>query len=144
MSVPKFSRLAFCYGIWPLLYVVARAYGLALFTVYLPLGVVLLGMHRSRDVADPAMAFLAPDVVVRLGPSARWHFRGRPCRHVAAGSLVARVTVGMGHPFDRHDRVRLPDYSLVSTIAFWSEFDVRYWHKTDMPAFPLNVRLILG
>ena len=39
-----------------LLYVVARAYGLALFTVYPSLGVVLLGMHRSRDVADPAMA----------------------------------------------------------------------------------------
>src|SRR4029078_10146342 len=37
------------------------ACGLALFTVYPSLGVVLLGMRRSRDVADPAMEFLAPE-----------------------------------------------------------------------------------
>ena len=62
MSVPACSRFAFAYGMaFGLLYVVARAYGLALFTVYPSLGVVLLGMHRSRDVADPAMEFLAPE-----------------------------------------------------------------------------------
>jgi hypothetical protein len=62
MSVPAFSRFAFAYGMaFGLLYVVARAHGLALFTVYPSLGVVLLGMHRSRDVADPAMEFLAPE-----------------------------------------------------------------------------------
>ena len=63
MSVPAFSRFAFAYGMaFGLLYVVARVHDLALFTVYPSLGVVLLGMHRSRDVADPAMAFLAPEM----------------------------------------------------------------------------------
>jgi len=61
MSVPACSRFAFAYGMaFGVLYVVARAYGLALFTVYPSLGVVLLGMHRSRDVADPARNFLRP------------------------------------------------------------------------------------
>ena len=56
-SVPRF---AFAYGTaFAVLYVVALK-GLALFTVYPSLGVVLLGTHHSRDVADPAMAFLAP------------------------------------------------------------------------------------
>jgi len=63
MSVPRFSRFAFAFGIaFGLLYVIARAYGLALFTVYPSLGVVLLGMHRSRDIAEPAMEFLAPEM----------------------------------------------------------------------------------
>jgi hypothetical protein len=44
------------------IYAIARAKGLALFTVYPSLGIVLLGMHRSRDVADPAMDFLAPEM----------------------------------------------------------------------------------
>ena len=34
----------------------------ALFTVYPSLGIVLLGMHRSRDVADPAIEFIAPEM----------------------------------------------------------------------------------
>jgi hypothetical protein len=60
---PKFERFAFAFGTaFPLLYVVARARGLALFTVYPSLGIILPGMHRSRDVADPAMAFLAPEM----------------------------------------------------------------------------------
>ena len=41
---------------------VARASGLALFTVYPSLGIVLPGTHRSRDVADPALGFLAPEM----------------------------------------------------------------------------------
>jgi hypothetical protein len=45
-----------------LIYAMARVRGLALFTVYPSLGIVLLGMHRSRDVADPAMDFLAPQM----------------------------------------------------------------------------------
>ena len=68
MSVPAFRRFAFAYGMaFGLLYVIARAKGLALFTVYPSLGIVLLGMHRSRDVADPSYGFsCARDVVVRL------------------------------------------------------------------------------
>ena len=42
------------------LYVVAVAKDLALFTVFPSLGIVLAGTHHSRDVADPAMGFLAP------------------------------------------------------------------------------------
>jgi hypothetical protein len=44
------------------IYAIARARGLALFTVYPSLDIILPGMHRSRDVADPAMDFLAPEM----------------------------------------------------------------------------------
>jgi hypothetical protein len=60
---PAFRRFAFAYGpAFAAIYAVARARGFALVTVYPTLGVVLLGMHRSRDVADPAMEFLAPEM----------------------------------------------------------------------------------
>ena len=60
-SSPAFRRFAFAYGTaFAVLYVVALKLDLALFTVYPSLGVVLLGTHHSRDVADPSMAFLAP------------------------------------------------------------------------------------
>jgi hypothetical protein len=56
-------RFVFAYGAaFAVLYVVARARGLALFTVYPTLGIVLPGMHRSRDVADPVLDFLAPEM----------------------------------------------------------------------------------
>jgi hypothetical protein len=58
-----FRRFAFAYGsAFAVAYVVARARGLALFTVYPSLGIVLPGMRRSRDVVDPAMDFLAPEM----------------------------------------------------------------------------------
>ena len=112
------------------LYVVARAYGLALFTVYPSLGVVLLGMHRSRDVADPAMEFLAPEM---------WWYGW--VASAALGAFVIGLVATLlpdrwwrgfwlgwvwGHPFDRNDRMRLLGYSLVSTIAVWSDFGVRF------------------
>jgi hypothetical protein len=60
---PAFRRFALAYGAaFALVYVVARARGVALFTVYPSFGIVILGMHRSRDVADPAMEFLAPEI----------------------------------------------------------------------------------
>jgi hypothetical protein len=60
---PAFRRFALTYGTaFALVYVVVRARGLALFTVYPSQGIVLWGMHRSRDVADPAMDFLAPEM----------------------------------------------------------------------------------
>jgi hypothetical protein len=59
-SVP-FRRFAFAFGsTFAVLYVVAVAKDLALFTVFPSLGIVLAGTHHSRDVADPAMGFLAP------------------------------------------------------------------------------------
>ena len=62
-STPAFRRFAFAYGTaFAVLYAVARARGLALFTVYPSLGVVLPGMHRSRDVADPVLEFFAPEI----------------------------------------------------------------------------------
>jgi hypothetical protein len=63
MPVRALRRFAFTYGTaFGLFYVVARAKGLALVTVYPSLGIVLPGMHRSRDVADPVMDFLAPEM----------------------------------------------------------------------------------
>jgi hypothetical protein len=63
MSAHAFRRFTFAYGTaFAAVYVAARAWGLALFTVYPSLGIVLLGMHRSRDVADPAIEFLAPEI----------------------------------------------------------------------------------
>ena len=60
-SSAPFRRFAFAFGsIFAVLYVVAVAKDLALFTVFPSLGVVLAGTHHSRDVADPAMGFLAP------------------------------------------------------------------------------------
>jgi hypothetical protein len=62
-SDSRFRRFALAFGVaFALFYVIARARGLALFTVYPSLGIVLPGMHRSRDVADPAMDFLAPEM----------------------------------------------------------------------------------
>jgi hypothetical protein len=56
-------RFAFAFGtVFAFLYPLARAEGLALLTVYPSFGIVLFGMHRSRDVADPAMEFLAPEM----------------------------------------------------------------------------------
>ena len=61
MSSHALRRFAFTYGTaFAVLYVVALKLDLALFTVYPSLGVVLLGTHHSRDVADPSMGFLAP------------------------------------------------------------------------------------
>src|SRR5262245_2943808 len=60
-SALAFRRFALVFGIaFAVLYVIALAADLALFTVYPSLGVVLFGTHRSKDVADPAMGFLAP------------------------------------------------------------------------------------
>src|SRR5208283_4539866 len=44
------------------LYVVALFRDLALFTVYPSLGLVMWGTHHSRDVADPALGFIAPEM----------------------------------------------------------------------------------
>jgi len=58
-----FHRFALAFtASFPLFYATARAKGLALFTVYPSFGIVIAGMHRPRDVADPAMEFLAPEV----------------------------------------------------------------------------------
>jgi len=63
MPVSVFRRFAFTYGTaFAIFYVFARAQGLALVTVYPSFGIVLVGMHHSRDVADPAMEFLAPEI----------------------------------------------------------------------------------
>ena len=62
MSPPAFRKFAFAYGTtFAVLYAVARAKGLVLFTFYPSLGVVMVGLHRSRDVVDPALEFLAPE-----------------------------------------------------------------------------------
>jgi hypothetical protein len=60
---PAFRKFAFAYATsFAILYALVRAKGLALFTFYPTLGVVLVGLHRSRDVADPSLEFLAPEM----------------------------------------------------------------------------------
>jgi len=54
-------RFAFAFGMsFAVLYVIALAKDLALFTVFPSLGIVLVGTHHTQDIADPAMGFLAP------------------------------------------------------------------------------------
>ncbi|HXX11850.1 MAG TPA: hypothetical protein VEK05_10070 [Burkholderiales bacterium] len=60
-SSHAFRTFAFAYGTaFAVLYVIALKLDLALFTVYPAQSLVLLGTHRSRDIVDPAMSFLAP------------------------------------------------------------------------------------
>lgn len=60
-SSDALRRFAFASGTaFAVLYVVALKLDLALFTVHPTLGIVLLGAHHSRDVADPAMGFAFP------------------------------------------------------------------------------------
>jgi hypothetical protein len=62
-STPAFRRFALAFSTgFALIYVIARVRGLALLTVYPSLGVVLPGAHRSHDVADPVLDFLAPEM----------------------------------------------------------------------------------
>lgn len=63
MATLAYRRFVFAYGAaFALFYAVAHARGLALFTVYPSQAIVLLGTHRSRDVADPVLDFLAPEM----------------------------------------------------------------------------------
>jgi hypothetical protein len=63
MVTSAVHRFVFAYGAaFALVYTIVRARGLALFTVYPAQGIVLLGTHRSRDVADPVLDFLAPEM----------------------------------------------------------------------------------
>jgi hypothetical protein len=63
MFTSALRRFAFAYAAaFGLLYVIVRLHGLALITVYPAQGIFLLGMHRSRDVADPVLDFLAPEM----------------------------------------------------------------------------------
>lgn len=63
ISPSAFRRFTFAFGAaFAVFYAVVRARGLALFTVYPVQGIVLLGTHRSRDIADPVLDFLAPEM----------------------------------------------------------------------------------
>ena len=99
----------------------ARAKGLGLFTVYPTLGIVLPGMHRSRDVADPVLDFLAPEMWW-YGPDRDGGDRsvriGRR-RRAVAGAMVAPIPAWLvvRGPVPRDDRVRLPQYSLVEALV---------------------------
>ena len=56
-----FRRFASAFGTaFAVFYAVALKLDLALFTVYPSLGLIVLGTHRARDAADPALGFLAP------------------------------------------------------------------------------------
>src|ERR1700745_3059781 len=63
VSTSADRRVVSCYGAaFAFFYAVAHARGLALFTLYPSQAIVLLGTHRSRDVADPVLDFLAPEM----------------------------------------------------------------------------------
>lgn len=63
MATSTYRRFVLAYGAaFALFYAVAHARGLALFTVYPSQAIVLLGTHRSRDIADPVLDFLAPEM----------------------------------------------------------------------------------
>jgi hypothetical protein len=63
MSALAYRRFVYAFGAaFAFFYAIARARGLALFTVYPAQGIVLLGAHRSRDIADPVLDFLAPEM----------------------------------------------------------------------------------
>jgi len=63
MSASAVRRFVFAFGAaFALFYAVARARGLAIFTVYPAQGIVLLGTHRSREFVDPVLDFLAPEM----------------------------------------------------------------------------------
>jgi hypothetical protein len=60
-SSTALRRFAFAFGAsFAVLYVIIISRDLALFTVFPSLGIVLLGTHHTKDIADPAMGFLAP------------------------------------------------------------------------------------
>src|SRR6201987_5169741 len=62
-STSPHRRFVSAYGAaFAFFYAVAHARGLALFTLYPSQGIILLGSHRSRDVADPVLDFLAPEM----------------------------------------------------------------------------------
>jgi amino acid permease len=125
-SSAPFRRFAFAFGTtFAVLYVVALAKDLALFTVFPSLGIVLAGTHHSRDVADPAMGFLAPAmywygwaataalgalVVALIAAS----FAERLARYVWPGwvwviPVLSMITLRLSHP------------ALVSTLAWFSK-----------------------
>jgi hypothetical protein len=85
MSSSTFRRFAVAYGAaFALFYEIAHARGLALFTLYPVQGIVLLGLRRSRDVADPVLDFLAPEIY-RYG----W------IASAAVGALVAGLVAAL-------------------------------------------------
>ena len=98
----------------------ALARDVALFTVFPSLGVVLTGTHHTRDVADPAMGFLAPAIywygwaataafgALMLGFVAAL-LPGRWTRHLAGMDMVGSRALD--------DRVRLSHTSLVSVVT---------------------------
>jgi hypothetical protein len=84
-SAPALQKLAFGFGIaFAVCYPVALFRDLALFTVYPSLGIVLPGAHHSRDVADPALGFVAPEMLWYGWTAA-----------AAAGALVVGVVVSL-------------------------------------------------
>ena len=97
-SALAFRRFAFAFGgAVPVLYVVALFRDIALFTVYPSLGLVMLGTHHSRDVADPALGFLAPEMYWYgwTATAALGALVSRLGCHVGSRSMDALVLLGL-------------------------------------------------
>jgi hypothetical protein len=121
-SSASFRRFVFAFGTtFAILYVVALARDIALFTVFPALGVVLAGTHHTRDVADPAMGFLAP-AIYWYGWAATAALGALTFGLVAAllpGRWTRAIWRGWGVVSSRalDDRVRLSHTSLVSVLT---------------------------
>ena len=65
-------KFVFVFGTaFALCYAIAVGRQLALFTVFPSLGIVLPGTVQSRDIADPALGFIAPAMYWYGGPRPR-------------------------------------------------------------------------
>ena len=123
-SSAPFRRFAFAFGTtFAVLYVVALAKDLALFTVFPSLGIVLAGTHHSRDVADPAMGFLAPAMywygwaaTAALGALTVGLAAALAARAVRRDAFWSRMGVANSRALD--DRVRLSHAALVSALTW--------------------------
>jgi hypothetical protein len=108
-------RFAFAFGTaFALCYAVAVGRQLALFTVFPSLGIILPGTVQSRDVADPALSFLAP-AMYWYGWTATASLGG-----LAAGVIslaIPEVWTAMGDPGRSDGGLRLFYLALVPALT---------------------------
>jgi hypothetical protein len=93
MSPSGLHRFTFAFGTtFAVLYVIAVARDLALFTVFPSLGIVLAGTQHTNDVTDPALGFLAPAMY--------WY--GWAATAALGALMVALVIVSFSGDWARH------------------------------------------
>ena len=138
MSASLFRRFAFAFGAaFALFYVIARARGFALFTVYPAQGIVLLGHAPFAGYCRSRLGFpRARDVLVRMDRfRCGRRSRHRPsCRAIARSLLPVLGVVCLHRSPNRNGRKRLSHDTLVSTLAVSLKLPAPRWSmsKADM------------